>query len=95
MNTRHVVKPPPRLVYAAVVVAVSLLATAVASVVVSVRAEQFAREAVHESEQRLCRLIVIWDDRFRVDPPQDAAREQVAAEIAALREQYGCPTPPG
>jgi len=104
MTTQHgnvKVRVPPRLVYAASVVAVSLVATAVAFAVVSVtaerraqRAEEVARQAVHESELRWCGLIVGLDDAYRAVPPQTPAGRAAADAMAQMRVKFGC-RPPG
>lgn len=103
MSGRHgdlQVRVPPRLVYAAAVIVVSLLATAVGFGVVSSRAEQAAsraeetaRRAVAESELRWCGLITGLDDAYRAAPPTTVAGRAVAEAMARMRVEFDCPPP--
>jgi hypothetical protein len=90
-----VIKPSQPVWYSLVAVGVSVVLIAVTSVVLSQQARQEAQRAARESERRWCGLVVSLDDSYRVAPPQTPVGRRMAAELATLRAQFGCPPPVG
>lgn len=89
------------MVYAAVVVFVTLVAVAIGNVAYTNHvdgrrarsAEQARRAQVEQGEQTLavvCRLVVAQVDAYADQPPQTAVGRNVAETWALLKVQLGC-----
>lgn len=52
---------------------------------------RYAENAIHESEQKLCGVVILSDDTYRETPPATKTGKEIAANFAYLRQAYGCP----
>lgn len=52
----------------------------------------YTRASVQRSDRRWCDLLVTLDRQYRAAPPATEAGRGVAAAIAELRRQFGCPS---
>lgn len=75
-----------RLSYAIVVAFFACLAVALASVAYSSYVQR-------ESERKFCDLVITQDDAWSETTPTTATGKRVAAAIAKLRRDLGCPPP--
>lgn len=53
-------------------------------------AEQSTRDAVRQSEQKLCAIVVLSDDQYRETPPTTELGRKQAENFAQLRRDLGC-----
>jgi len=77
-----------RLGYALLAAVILALAVGVGSVLASRR---YAREAVSESERKLCAMVILNDDTYRQTPPATEAGQAIAKNFRDLRAALGCP----
>ncbi|MCX4470438.1 hypothetical protein OOK41_31580 [Micromonospora sp. NBC_01655] len=74
-----------------VVVLLTAVLAAGLALVSSTRSAALSAEARRESERRWCGVVVALDDAYRESPPQTPAGLRIAASIAQLRTEFGCP----
>jgi hypothetical protein len=67
-----------------------LVVCLVAAMTAAASAMVYANRVAHQSERQWCGLVVALDDAYRSTPPTTPLGRQVAAEMARLREQFGC-----
>ncbi|MEU4367565.1 hypothetical protein [Micromonospora chersina] len=51
----------------------------------------YANKVARDSERKWCGIVSTMDDAYRQTPPQTPAGRKLAADIAQLRGQFGCP----
>lgn len=50
------------------------------------------RSQQERSDQRWCELLRTLDDGYKAQPPGSPTGQKIAADIARLRQQFGCGT---
>ena len=81
-------RPTQPVWYSLVVVLVAAVAVAATSIVVSV---QLAKHSARTSEQKWCAIVRTLDDAWSSRPALTPLGRQVAAAMAKLRRDLGCP----
>lgn len=77
--------PAVRLSYAIAVAFFAVVAIALAGVV-------YTSYVQRQSERKWCSVVSTLDDAYRETPPATAPGRNLAASIADLRRELGCPT---
>lgn len=54
---------------------------------------ELAERSIHESEQKLCGMVILSDDTYRANPPTTATGREVAENFRYLRQAYRCSPP--
>lgn len=65
----------------------------VAAIVAAAASMLYTNHAAHESERKWCGVVSTMDDAYRDTPPQTPTGRKIAADIARLRADFGCPAP--
>lgn len=51
----------------------------------------YANKVARDSQRQWCGVVTTLDDAYQVTPPQTPAGRKIAADIARLRDEFGCP----
>jgi hypothetical protein len=76
-----------RLGYALLAAVVLALASGLGSVLAS---RMYARQAVTDSERKLCSIVILSDDTYRQTPPTTPSGKAIAKNFRDLRAALGC-----
>ena len=59
-------------------------------IVIGINSIWYANHVAQQNNRKWCSLVVTMDDAYRQQPPTSPTGRKVAADMAALRRQFGC-----